>query len=67
LQTECPELDADEWARAKAETMLELLAWLDEEFGSLEAYLDLIAFSASWRQRLRQAFRRPLVPSLDYV
>eukprot|EP00045_Choanoeca_perplexa_P005334 m.45001 g.45001 ORF g.45001 m.45001 type:complete len:382 (-) comp13066_c0_seq1:112-1257(-) len=66
FETECPELDAEEWARAKSDTMIDLLNWVDQEFGSLDLYLDMIDFTAVWRCRLRKVFRRA-TPSLDFV
>eukprot|EP00730_Choanoeca_flexa_P003822 TRINITY_DN11516_c0_g1_i1.p2 TRINITY_DN11516_c0_g1~~TRINITY_DN11516_c0_g1_i1.p2 ORF type:complete len:426 (+),score=81.04 TRINITY_DN11516_c0_g1_i1:2693-3970(+) len=58
FKEECPELDVEEWARAKEQTLPALFEWIDSEFGSLSAYLDLIGFGAEWRQMLRKAFGR---------
>ncbi|EDQ92894.1 uncharacterized protein MONBRDRAFT_30841 [Monosiga brevicollis MX1] len=54
FDTECPELDPDEWARARPETMLQLMQWVREEFGGIDGYLDLIGFDGHWRHKLRQ-------------
>ena len=53
-QEEAPELDPDEWARARPETMCATLEWIDETWGSLNTYFDCIGFDAWWRSQLRK-------------
>lgn len=49
----------DEWARAQPHTMLQTFDHIDEEYGSLENYLDHIGFDCVWRSRLRDAMLNP--------
>jgi hypothetical protein len=42
-----------EWAGAPAHVMERTFEFIDREFGGVDAYLDSIGFSASWRGRLR--------------
>lgn len=58
-KTEVPELDVEEWARAKPSTVRKTLEFIDETYGSIEDYLDSIGFDSTWRERLRDALLRP--------
>ena len=54
-----PELDVEEWARAKPSTIRKTLEFIDETYGSIEDYLNSIGFDSTWRERLRDALLRP--------
>ena len=58
-QTEVPELDVEEWARAKPSTISKTLDFIDDTFGSVEDYLDSIGFDMTWREKLRDVLLRP--------
>jgi protein tyrosine/serine phosphatase len=39
------------WVGAPKHVMVETLAWIRETYGSMNGYMDLIYFDASWQQR----------------
>lgn len=50
-----PEMDPQHWGSAPRQVMVDTLAFINDEFGSVHQYLTSIGFDATWQQRLRLA------------